>query len=89
MAQNIYSIQFHIYSCLKIGNDGILLKPQSLPPWHTFSKTIPPNPSQTFLPTGDQVFKYMSLSWPSHSNTTDSNRPLILFYFMSMFAFLE
>lgn len=38
------------------------LKLQSTPPVTTFpNEATPPNPSQTVLPTGDQVFKHMSL----------------------------
>lgn len=38
------------------------LKLQSTPPVTTFpNEATPPNPSQIVLPTGDQVFKHMSL----------------------------
>lgn len=37
---------------------------------HLLLKAIPPNPSQTVLPAGNQTFKYMSLWGQSHSNTT-------------------
>jgi len=29
-----------------------------------FNKATPPNPSQTILSTGNQIFKHMSLLWP-------------------------
>ena len=32
------------------------------------NKTTPSNPSQTFPPTGDQAFKYMSYDGQSYSN---------------------
>lgn len=35
------------------------------PQWHTSpNKAMPANPSHTFLLTGDQAFKHMSLWWP-------------------------
>lgn len=59
------------------GSAGSLLKPQNLPTpqeHHLHQEHPPPNSSQAVLPTGEEIFKGMSLWGHSHSKYPNGDR---------------